>query len=641
MPMKPVERRASRDGRSWLRLAVVAVLCLPVGETGRPRALAGPPAEPAATAAAPVLTGVFPPGTVAGTTTRWSVTGRGLGRVERFLVSGEGVSIVPAGPGSDGRISATVRVALGAMPGFREMRVDGPAGVSNVMLFRVDSLPQLVESEPNDDPAHGNALALGLAAAGVLEARGVDHFQVGGRQGGTMVVEVEARRLGTPIVPVVTLLSPAGAALLQTGETRGLEGDCRAVFRFPADGRYVIQVRDALYRGGPDAGYRVRVTASPLATGLFPLGGRAGETIEVTASGGSLTGPRRQIVTLPATPGQLVEPGPFEGPGGPVLVPQRLVAGEGPEVLEALPESGGGSSTTRLPLGTTGNGRIDRPGEVDGYLVPARRGDRIEVAVQAASLGSWLDSVVTVRDARGAVLAENDDPPGPGSPLGSSRPAGAALAPRDSLLEYVAAEDGTLRVEVGDRFGDGGPEYAYRLTVGPARPDFTVEFLPFPAPGTGMLNEDAEAAGRALEPAPEGVLNLAPGTTGLVRVAVAPRGRIGPITLHALGLPAGVTADPVSVRPPPGRGRQAAGVAQVPVLNTTMSLHVAAEAKPALGELRIVATAARPDGTTISRQATTSVALSAGLPGGAASRPVVRELRALPIKVRAVPSRRP
>jgi hypothetical protein len=96
--------------------------------------------------------------------------------------------------------------------------------------------------------------------------------------------------------------------------------------------------------------------------------------------------PRAKTVALPDEPGAVVEPGPFDGPGGPVSVPQRLAVGEGPEVFEAQ-----NSTETRLAIGMTANGRISHPGEVDRYLIPVKAGDRLRFEVQAAALGSWLD----------------------------------------------------------------------------------------------------------------------------------------------------------------------------------------------------------------------------------------------------------
>src|SRR5262249_61299780 len=134
---------------------------------------------------------------------------------------------------------------------------------------------------------------------------------------------------------VATVLPAGGAPLARAREPRGLAGDCRLAFTFPADGSYLIQVRDNAYAGAEHAAYRLRVDDAPFASGMFPLGGPRGQTITVTASGGSLPEPRTKSLVLPDQPGAIVEVGPFDGPGGPVLAPARMVGGDRPEVQEA------------------------------------------------------------------------------------------------------------------------------------------------------------------------------------------------------------------------------------------------------------------------------------------------------------------
>lgn len=48
----------------------------------------------------------------------------------------------------------------------------------------------------------------------------------------------------------------------------------------------------------------------------------------------------------------------------------------------------------------------------------------------------------------------------------------------DSMLEFDAPADGAYQVKVADARGAGGPNYGYRLTVRPPRPDFTLGVSP-------------------------------------------------------------------------------------------------------------------------------------------------------------------
>ena len=49
---------------------------------------------------------------------------------------------------------------------------------------------------------------------------------------------------------------------------------------------------------------------------------------------------------------------------------------------------------------------------------------------------------------------------------------------KDSRLVFDAPADGDYQVRVGDARGQGGPLYAYRLTVRPPKPSFNISFTP-------------------------------------------------------------------------------------------------------------------------------------------------------------------
>ncbi len=604
-----------------LRMAILALAATSAGGEARGQGVA-----------APGLAGIFPPGLTVGATTELAIDGRPIDGATRLVVAGGGVEVVGFIPDGDRAAKARVRVDRDARPGFREARLDGPGGLSNLVMIRVDSLPQVVEVEPNDAPAQAQEVEAGSAVAGVLRALDVDHYQVRGRPGQRLTIDLEARRLGTAIAPVVTVFGASGAAMAQGRESPGPDRECRMGVVMPADGRLIVQVRDNIHGGNDQAWYRLRVDPAPFATALFPLGGRRGETVTVEASGGNLERPRRKEVALPDDPGVTVEPGPFDGPDGAVLAPGRLVAGDGPEVAE--PAGRGDGSPVAVASGVTVNGRIGEPGEVDAYRVEVKAGDRVRARVEAAALGSSLDSVVTFRDAGGALLAENDDSTEVLRPdnARSVGPLGIPVGSADSSLTFEARADGRLTIEVADRFGEGGPEYGYRLAIGPARPDFAVTLL-FGAvaanPG-GLVSNGAGRPGR-MTPGVFGVFNLGPGSAARINFLVIPAGRPGPVEVRVEGLPDGVTAEPVSVRLPGPwlPGDPARGPATVAPVADSLTLKVAPSARPGLHEFRVVATA-RPDGVALRREATATIGIGASAD---AARPITRVLRRFPLRI--------
>jgi hypothetical protein len=582
------------------------------------------------TDSAPALASISPPTATLGKSVEWAVTGRNLAKVDRWIVSGQGVEVVKSISKSDTAMTVVVQASAQAEPGFRELRAMGPHGLSNLAYIRVDRLDSVVESEPNDEAEKADEVAAGAAVVGVLRPQDLDHFRFAGKGGRRVTIEVEAQRLGTPIVPVVTLMTPSGAPLAQATETRGTGHDCRLTYTFPADGPYVVQVRDSMYGGGESAIYRLRLGEEPYATGLFPLGGPRGQSIVVTASGGNLTAPLSKTITLPDSPGAIVEVGAFDSPGGPVLAPGRVIVGDGPEVAEGADPA----SPTRLALGTVANGRVDRPGEVDRYVIPVKKGDRVGIRVRAEALGSWLDSVVTLRDDKGDVLAEKDDlvesNVQQGQIFNNAQP---SLLPdaADSRLEYEAKADGELTVEVADRYGDGGPEYAYRLEVGPARPDFAISLLLDPNVNNRQPIVNAARRPRANTPGISGSLNLRPGSTTNINFLVTAEGKTGTITVRGEGLPPGVTVKPVRIQQFGAAGRNAMNRAPQPS-GGAIALQVAADAAPALGELRIVGEATLEGGTTLTRTAVATLAMETNTTTTTA-RPVTRTLTSLPVRI--------
>ena len=53
----------------------------------------------------------------------------------------------------------------------------------------------------------------------------------------------------------------------------------------PADGKYQLQVKDAIYRGREDFVYRISIAQKPFITSAFPLGAKQGSETTTTITG--------------------------------------------------------------------------------------------------------------------------------------------------------------------------------------------------------------------------------------------------------------------------------------------------------------------------------------------------------------------
>jgi hypothetical protein len=181
----------------------------------------------------------YPLGGRRGTTTQLSLTGQGL----------------PVGP---------VAVALPAdAPADFVHRLPVAGKLTNPFRLDVDDLPESVESEPNDDPAHANSLTLPAVANGRIERPGdVDTWSATLHKGEAWECELRAARLGSPLQGVLAACDAAGKELARA-EGDGVN-DPRLRFTAPADGTYLFRVADRFHsRGGPDFTYRLRLDHPP------------------------------------------------------------------------------------------------------------------------------------------------------------------------------------------------------------------------------------------------------------------------------------------------------------------------------------------------------------------------------------------
>jgi hypothetical protein len=174
------------------------------------------------------------------------------GTATPFTLSGQGL---PPGP---------VEIALPADAG-PEFRHRLPVGgkLTNPFRLDIDDLPEVLESEPNDDPAHARTVPLPAVANGRVDRPGdVDFWGVALHKGEACAFELRAARLGSPLLGVLAVCDAAGKELARA-ESDGT-GDPRLAFTAPADGTYLLRVGDRFHsRGGPDFAYRLRLDHPP------------------------------------------------------------------------------------------------------------------------------------------------------------------------------------------------------------------------------------------------------------------------------------------------------------------------------------------------------------------------------------------
>ena len=395
----------------------------------------------------------------------------------------------PANPAIAETVTLQITLTTNASGGRREIRLRTAAGLSNPLAFCVGQLPEFSKRELKPEeggqrfrPARNNNEAKAVAATetsitipAVVNGRvlpgGVDRFRFSGRKGQRLVVIASACDLISYLFDAVPGWFQASVALY---DGKGRELAYADHFRFhpdpvlscvlPADGQYLVQIRDSIYRGREDFVYRLSIGELPFVTSLFPLGGPAGATNIIELTGWNLRATQIMLTNCEAGVHLLSV---TNEQGASNLVP--FAVDTLPEGLEEEPNDSP-ERAQRITLPIIVNGRINKPGDRDVFRFQARAGEEVVAEVLGRRLNSPLDSVLKLTDAAGNELAFNDDYADKGEGLETHH--------ADSWLHATVPADGTYYLHLSDAQHDGGPEFAYRLRVSAPRPDFELRVAP-------------------------------------------------------------------------------------------------------------------------------------------------------------------
>jgi len=371
------------------------------------------------------------------------------------------------------RVRLEITVPSNASPGRHELRLGTAVGMSEPLAFWIGDLPEAREREPNDFPGQAVAVSnLPAVLSGQILPGDVDSWRIPAKKGQTLVFAVQARSL----VPYLADAVPGWfQAVITLTDARGKEVGYADRFRnnpepvlvvkIPADGDYVLQIRDSIYRGREDFVYRISAGELPFVTGIFPMGGAARGRTAVELTGVNLPQPRA-VIDLAAN-----ELGPVILTNFSALLPNPILFH-----AEALPECAASrgnlapASAQALALPVIVNGRVEQPGKTVYFKFQGKAGEELIAETYARRLGSPMDTALKLMDPNGRVLATNDD--------WSDPMAGLQTHYADSFLRCKLPLDGEYLLALRDVQDHAGEAFAYRLRLSPPRPDYRLRLAP-------------------------------------------------------------------------------------------------------------------------------------------------------------------
>jgi hypothetical protein len=377
-----------------------------------------------------------------------------------------------------------------AAPGPREIRVMTPTGISNPLLFYVGRLPEfslmpmkisLFQTLGKEQLAlrkrsvkdEETPITLPCTVNGQIASGEINRYRFSAGKGDRLVISTLARQLIPYIAdavpgwfqPVLSLRNADGDEIAYNDDYQ-FNPDPVILCEIPKTGEYVLSVTDAIYRGREDFVYRITIGQTPFITSIFPPGARVGEAVSADMDGWNLDGAK------------LVLPGPKAEEGlHPVSAELKEVRSNLiPFALDTLPEciesrsNNDRKTAQEVTLPVIVNGRIETPGDQDIFRFTAQKGDILVAEVNARRLNSPLDSLLTLTDSDGRMIAINDDHSDPGSGLNTHH--------ADSYIRTEIPADGTYYVSLTDTAHHGGPASTYRLRLSPPQPDFALRTEP-------------------------------------------------------------------------------------------------------------------------------------------------------------------
>lgn len=334
-----------------------------------------------------------------------------------------------------------------AAPGDREIRLISRDGLSNPIIFQVSKFHEIVQNYDRED---GDTSATSAECPAILNGHimpgAVDKFALDLRKGQRLSIVADARHL----MPYLADAVPGWFQALMTLRDRdgrevassdhcAFDPDPVISYEVTSDGNYTLEIRDSLYRGREDFVYRIALGEDAQGNSIW-LGRRDGVLPSYRTSADPFAPSSQSYL-------QFVR--------NPLPECEAKTSGEDPQGI-TLPHMI--------------RGCISKAGVVDTFRISGHVGERIVAEVYARRLGSPLDSLLTVVNSKGKVIAMNDDTPDPDE--------GLLTHHADSYLSAKLPATGDYFIKIRDIGRHGGDRFKYYLRISHPQPNFALQSDP-------------------------------------------------------------------------------------------------------------------------------------------------------------------
>ncbi len=404
--------------------------------------------------AQPTLSHATPGALVPGTTTELTLHGAKFdGPVRLWTSFSARIELLPADPAQKERTSLTAQVTLapGTACGIGGIAVATPQGLSDVLYLAIDELPSTADNGNNHAPASPQEVSLPTAIDGLCDGTIFDYYRFSAKAGQRISCEVLATRLGWDFDPVVRVLDAAGNQVLAADDDPATAADTRFIFAAPADGQYVLELRDNRYK--PGGRYRLRLGDFPLVSTPLPLVATSGVISQLAFTGPATEGVGPLALLTAATSAETLPLTVRSSSGQPGWT--TLLSIDMPVFVETSPPDKPDEPTAAAVPGFFA-GQLDSPKGRDAFSFSAIKGTPVSFRSITRSAGSGAILMLRLMNAAGNQVAE--------SPITDSD---------EPVLNFTIPEDGTYQLTVEELAGRGGPDYAYGVE-GRTGPQFTL-----------------------------------------------------------------------------------------------------------------------------------------------------------------------